>query len=341
MHKIDIGIPGNSTPFAVNEGFPKKFTSSKIPLAKCYHVEISKGEYILFQQIELGPFEIWYSEYLMKGPKILYSHQVPNNSIEFHAIIEGSVMYNFHQYQDHWYLESQGEHNILVNPTAFTQSAFKDLPVRTFDVHVKKEFFLELCSTAPRFKKLLPAIENEKLETLFTSGRDTEASLYFRYTISELLTLIREIPAKEQIATVTYEHIEKKLLTFILSFGQYPPPLNKELNLNKTELDTLYQIQSDLEKNYIQNQAIEIARKKYPMSNKKLHAGFLEIFGCTPKEYLWKIKVEKAKCFLNKNPTASNLEVALSVGYLDAKYFNKIFKKIENRSLSDFKIAFL
>ena len=53
-------------------------------------------------------------------------------------------------------------------------------------------------------------------------------------------------------------------------------------------------------------------------------------------DYLSMVRIEKQKNWL-KNPSLSINEVSSLVGYSDANYFSRVFKKIEKISPSDYR----
>ncbi|WP_040785540.1 AraC family transcriptional regulator [Marvinbryantia formatexigens] len=67
-----------------------------------------------------------------------------------------------------------------------------------------------------------------------------------------------------------------------------------------------------------------------------LTSSFQENIGCSPREYLMKLRMEKAKTLL-KNPDIQVNEVAAMVGYTDPLAFSKIFKSRTGRSPKEYK----
>jgi|GEM_PF-4521069 len=332
MEQIDIGIFGGR-PLTIKKGFPPRYKSRKFYNATCYHVEVEKGEYIFFQHIQVGPFACWYTEYLFNNPKILYCHMTPSG-VEFHCMIEGSAMYNLDN--DHkWFIESEGTHNILVNAPRFIKTAFGTLPVRTFDIHIALDHFKELMNTYPAFKTMLPAIESGQTGTLFTNKEAGALSL--RYKISQVLLHF----TRQDEATVNDEKqqgvLMQQLGDIIASFGQAENASLAGFEIRQAEIDTLLHIKSYIQENFMDSQVLADARAKYPMSPKRLIECFMALFNQKPKEFLIAEKIQRAKIFIQNNPTASRQEIAMSVGYLDAKYLNSLFIKREHLSIEQYR----
>lgn len=63
---------------------------------------------------------------------------------------------------------------------------------------------------------------------------------------------------------------------------------------------------------------------------------FKECTGLTVLEYIQKLRIEEA-CKLLKNKELRISDVAASIGYIDIKFFNKLFKKITGKSPSEYR----
>ncbi len=72
-----------------------------------------------------------------------------------------------------------------------------------------------------------------------------------------------------------------------------------------------------------------------------ISAGYLstllnQSLGCGFTDYLNRIRIERACCYLEHN-YLKNYEIAYKVGFRDEKYFSKVFKKIKGMSPKDYR----
>lgn len=330
MKKIDIGLVGKE-PLPIKKGFPKRFKSRKFYNAVCYHIEVDPGEYILFQNILVGPFSCWYTEYFLSSHQFFYC-DMDSTGVEFHSMIEGGAMYMMDN-SGHWFVESKGAHNILVNPPKVTTTAFTALPVKTFDIHISVEHFMALMDQYPTFKNLLPAIRSGHMGTLFTNKE--EGSLQLKFGISQMLENFgkaREALTKNKEQTLI-QHINK----IIAAYASSNTSELTAIKIKQPEIDKVLHFKNYLEQHYMDSKVIADAQSRYPLPPEKLKKCFKILFNNLPKLYLIKERIKKAKIFMQNNPAAKRQEIAMSVGYLDAGYLNKLFKRLEGHSIEQYR----
>ena len=87
---------------------------------------------------------------------------------------------------------------------------------------------------------------------------------------------------------------------------------------------------------YIQGISIEEVASELGLSSGHLSRIFKRETGCTFVDYLMHIRIKRAIELL-KDPTVKVYEVADLVGYMDARYFAQVFKKITGMTPRDFK----
>ena len=88
--------------------------------------------------------------------------------------------------------------------------------------------------------------------------------------------------------------------------------------------------------NYNNNLAITELAKKVFLDPAYFSRLFKQETGLSPKEYVTKIRLEKAKKLL-RSTNYSIKNISISVGYQDALYFSRLFVKNENCSPSDYR----
>jgi AraC-like DNA-binding protein len=93
---------------------------------------------------------------------------------------------------------------------------------------------------------------------------------------------------------------------------------------------------SFINNNYNQNISIDLLCSMTNMSRRNFFRSFKHYIGCSPVEYLTRIRV-KASCDLLKNSTFSMSEIAFTCGFCDSNFFSKQFRLHCNMSPSDYR----
>lgn len=92
-----------------------------------------------------------------------------------------------------------------------------------------------------------------------------------------------------------------------------------------------------IQMNYNKDISLDEIAKLVSMSTYHLSRIFSKFEGITYKDYLIKLRMEKAKQLM-KEGKKSIKEISIEVGYTDQNYFSKSFKKYFSKSPSDFYI---
>lgn len=118
--------------------------------------------------------------------------------------------------------------------------------------------------------------------------------------------------------------------------------LEREFNLNKNEIKTknfqnnqLKKILSYMNSNITEPITIEDICHEFFMSRSSLQSLFKNNLGCSPKNYLINIKLQKSKELLRKNQHTIS-QIAYLLGFSSIHYFSRLFKKYFNISPSDY-----
>lgn len=98
-------------------------------------------------------------------------------------------------------------------------------------------------------------------------------------------------------------------------------------------------IKEIIEKNYQYDIKIGDIAKELYITESNLCRIFKKEFGMLPKEYLLKLRIEKAKEYLLQDALKVG-EVALICGFSSIQRFNEVFKKYTNLSPKEFKMQF-
>ena len=87
---------------------------------------------------------------------------------------------------------------------------------------------------------------------------------------------------------------------------------------------------------HLASMSVDLLTKKFNTSRSTLYREFKNVFNLSPKEYINKIKLEKAKKML-KEKTYSIKIIAYSLGYENPMYFSTVFKKNTGLSPSEYR----
>ena len=81
-----------------------------------------------------------------------------------------------------------------------------------------------------------------------------------------------------------------------------------------------------IEKNYKKDLSVAEIAASIEISQSLLFKLFKESEGCTPIEYLRKIRIENAKLLLSNEADISIKDIGVECGFSDTSYFVKVFK---------------
>ncbi|MDO4285716.1 MAG: helix-turn-helix domain-containing protein [Eubacteriales bacterium] len=91
-----------------------------------------------------------------------------------------------------------------------------------------------------------------------------------------------------------------------------------------------------LRQNYNQRLRIEELAAHIGVTRSHLYSQFKKAAGCSPQEYLVRLRIEKARSLL-KQTDLSVREIAAAVGYEDQLAFSKIFRQRTGKSPSEYR----
>jgi two-component system, response regulator YesN len=106
---------------------------------------------------------------------------------------------------------------------------------------------------------------------------------------------------------------------------------------NKSNMILIETAKKYIQMNYNKEISLDEIAKHVSMSTYHLSRIFSKFEGITYKDYLIKLRMEKAKGLM-KEGKKSIKEISIEVGYTDQNYFSKSFKKYFSKSPSDFYI---
>jgi two-component system, response regulator YesN len=100
-------------------------------------------------------------------------------------------------------------------------------------------------------------------------------------------------------------------------------------------IDVVEKVKNYIENNYMNDISLDNLAKYVSMSSFYLSRIFSKVEDVNIKEYIIKIRMEKAKSMLTEG-NKSVKQVAFDVGYVDQNYFSKAFKKYTNVSPKEY-----
>jgi len=117
--------------------------------------------------------------------------------------------------------------------------------------------------------------------------------------------------------------ILKNLITYIWSYKR------------SKNIDVVEKVKNYIENNYMNDISLDDLAQYVSMSSFYLSRVFSKVYGTNIKEYIIKIRMEKAKSMLIEG-NKSVKQIAFEVGYVDQNYFSKAFKKYTNISPKEY-----
>ncbi|WP_298840554.1 helix-turn-helix domain-containing protein [Clostridium sp.] len=167
-------------------------------------------------------------------------------------------------------------------------------------------------------KKILLHIIDSVIEDInkFT-GKDFED--FSKNKILEELINLRKISDLKNCVSL----VLKNLITYISSYKR------------SKNIDVVEKVKKYIENNYMNDVSLDKLAHYISMSSFYLSRIFSKVEGTNIKEYIIKIRMEKAKSMLIEGKKSVK-QIAFEVGYLDQNYFSKAFKKYTNISPKEY-----
>jgi AraC-like DNA-binding protein len=111
----------------------------------------------------------------------------------------------------------------------------------------------------------------------------------------------------------------------------YQEPLDGRLPVESRKLLKFGEVLAYLRKNYSDPIRIETLTDISGMSESSLLRAFNRIAGCSPSEYLIRLRLNQA-CGLLKQTSKPITEISFDIGFNDSNYFSRQFKKVIGQS---------
>lgn len=157
--------------------------------------------------------------------------------------------------------------------------------------------------------------------------------------LQELIQYLRRLPKGTTDYLVAITRIAKTLMSDEAIDIQFKPPTQAALSAssNPVDYDLIYAIQQFVANNYTDPSiCLEmVARHVYVHSSYVSHI-FSEKFNIGFRDYINWLRVKRAKELLDTTDRPIG-EICRSVGYSDHSYFNKIFRRWENMTPTEYR----
>ncbi len=136
--------------------------------------------------------------------------------------------------------------------------------------------------------------------------------------LKELIDLTKTSDLKNCVSLIL-----KNLITYISNYKK------------SKNIDVVEKVKDYIENNYMNDVSLDHLALYVSMSSFYLSRIFSKAYGINIKEYIIKIRMEKAKTMLIEG-NKSVKQIAFEVGYMDQNYFSKAFKKYTNISPKEY-----
>ena len=111
---------------------------------------------------------------------------------------------------------------------------------------------------------------------------------------------------------------------------------NGNIKLTRADIDGLKKVKAIIAKDFKMHTTIVGLAQEVGINDYKLKKGFKELFDVTIYDYLYKVRMEKARELLDE-PDISIKEIAKTVGYRSASSFIEAFKKMFGETPSSWR----
>lgn len=260
---------------------------------------------------------------------VLYSNHIDTKKTSYHChdfielsyIISGDLVYNIND--KHYPVSSRTL--IPCNPGVYHQEFIeKETPVRELYIGLK-------------------GLKVKNLKDNFIISNDFQGPFEFHHFSDDFhdccLEIIKEQQTKDIGSALVIKSLVMKLIAIIIKELNYDFKKRNDVdssNVFYNKATIVNMILDYLDKNYMTNISLDDISKNFYVSSVYISKIFKERMGESPINYLIHLRLSKSIDLL-KNSTLSIKEIADSVGYKDAYYFSKLFKKYYGISPSKYK----
>ena len=166
-------------------------------------------------------------------------------------------------------------------------------------------------------KMLLDILESVIEDINIFTGKDFKD--FSKDKMTQKLSNLRKISDLKNCISL----VLKDLITYVASYKR------------SKNIDVVEKVKEYIENNYMNDVSLDNLAHYISMSSFYLSRIFSKVEGTNIREYIIKIRMEKAKSMLVEGKKSVK-QISFEVGYLDQNYFSKAFKKYTNISPKDY-----
>lgn len=254
--------------------------------------------------------------FCVKGKRTYNEELHSHNHMEIAYIISGKSIFNI----DNKSYEVKEGDLIIINPNQMHNGLVTDPDKASVEFFIGfKDFSFENLKESKLFDNLSPVIHT---------------SPYTRKLFLNLIDSIMEENNSNQYGK--YFMLKSYLMKFILLIIREKENLElPETTSNKSKVSK--EISEYFHNHFSEKISLDQIAKNMYLSPFYISKIFKEEIGDTPINYLIKIRLEHAKDLLLKASNLNIKEISCIVGYEDAYYFSKLFKKYYGSSPAEYK----
>ncbi len=93
-----------------------------------------------------------------------------------------------------------------------------------------------------------------------------------------------------------------------------------------------------IDAHYTETLTLELMAGEFSLSAAHLSRSFKKEFGIGPTEYITRRRIERAKELISDSRLRLS-DIAENVGYQDAKYFSRVFRKVTGQSPAEYRLS--
>ena len=193
-----------------------------------------------------------------------------------------------------------------------------------FNICYKHEYFEEIrekLKNFPAFKMLF------YYEPCFRKNQKFKARLHLNpHQLNHIMHLVEQMKEEKKVLETGHERIIKNFFEILII---YLCRCYSDSNTSHSrQLFSIGKTIDYLEKNYSNEITISFLAKRLGMPKSSFTRIFRIITGCSPIDYLIKLRIEKAVEMMGENPQLRVTDVSMATGFYNSSYFTRKFKTI-------------
>lgn len=294
---------------------PAHFANLVVPGSRAYYAEGVFGN-LLFQEINAGGITIFYNicsiledlalDFRIAQP-VLHTHIALKNENRYDIKGPGAV-----------YL-SQGQFN-MIRSSSLEGTVYLDRnnEYKTLDIYCPGELLQELFPHFPFVNDFINGTNSGEPVLLFKNHR------WINSQIIEITDRLLHCPFRDDLRQLYFDYKIKELLLLLFS-AEYHGTIARN-GLNKRTVESINEAKYIIETRFGEQIALQKIAREIGINEVKLRYGFKLLFGTGMFDYLLKIRMEKAKIWLQDSDKPIKA-IARLTGYSTKQSFFNAFKK--------------